>query len=157
MVRDADDEALAWDGDDDPTLAAPKRAEPLPQGFAVVGKGSVEFERAAEAAAQAEAEPAPALSNATLLSLGVFGGVYLIYVIGWIIGGLRLGLFALAAVPAPMYYASFVLAAAAPVIWFATTYLLTRGAKSWLRIVWLFAGVLLLVPWPFLMVGAVGQ
>lgn len=161
MGRDTDDEALAWDGDDDPTLDAPKRAEPLPTGFAAVGKGSDEFERAAEAnvavVADAPATEPASMSNVALLSLGVFGGVYLLYVIGWIIGGLRLEFYAITAVSPALYYASLAFAIAAPVIWFGTTYLLTRDAKTWLRIVWLLAGAVLLVPWPFLMVGAVGQ
>ena len=45
--------------------------------------------------------------------------------------------------------------------WVATlgsrsAYALTRASKSWVRIVWLLAGLVVLVPWPFIMVGAVG-
>lgn len=156
MVRDADDDALAWDGDDDPTLEAPKKTTPLPDGYTAVGGGAAEFEERVAADAEADVEP-QSMSNATLLSLGVFGGIYLLYAIGWLIGGFRLEIYALAAVDAPFYYVSFALAVAAPVLWFVTTYLLTRGAKAWLRIAWLVGGAVLLVPWPFLMVGAVGQ
>lgn len=155
MERDSEDDALAWSGDDDPTLVAPS-APSLPGGYSVVGKGSAAFTAAAEESAAAQAdEPAPApMSNTALLLLGVLGGVYLLYTIGWLLGGLRLQLYALGAVPAPFYYASFVLAVAAPFVWFATTYLLTRGSRAWQRFAWLFAGAVLLVPWPFLMVGS---
>jgi hypothetical protein len=34
---------------------------------------------------------------------------------------------------------------------------LSRTAKAWVRLVWLVAGLVLLVPWPFVMVGAVGR
>jgi len=154
--RDADQDALAWDGDDDPTLDAPQRLPDgdLPTGYSVVGKGSAEFETAAQERRDAAASAPAAMSNTTLLFLGVFGGIYLLYTIGWLLGGMRLQLYALGAVPAPFYFGSFVLAAAAPVVWFAATYLLTRGVKAWQRFSWLSAGAVLLVPWPFLMVGA---
>ena len=45
----------------------------------------------------------------------------------------------------------------APALWFATAVLLTRSERTWKRMLWLFAGVVLFVPWPFVMVGAVGQ
>ena len=54
------------------------------------------------------------------------------------------------------YQVALWLAVAAPALWFVTAYVLTRGSKSWVRIVWLIAGLVVLVPWPFIMVGAVG-
>ena len=56
-----------------------------------------------------------------------------------------------------MYQGSLWLAVLAPVLWFATVFLLTRAARAWVRFAWLAAGVILLVPWPFVMIGAVGQ
>ena len=44
---------------------------------------------------------------------------------------------------------------AAP-LWFPPAWLLTRGKASWIRIVALIGGGLLLVPWPFVMFGTVG-
>lgn len=153
MVRDTDDDALAWDGDDDPTLDAPKKTVPLPDGYEAVGKGAVEFEERVAATQETDKQP---MSSAMLLVLGVLGGVYLLYTIGWVIGGLRLEDQALFVVTPAMYLPAFVLAVGAPAIWFLTTYLLTRGGRPWLRVVWLVVGALLLVPWPFIMVGAVG-
>lgn len=154
MQRDADEDALAWDGDDDPTLDAPARMtpSPLPDGYAAVGKGSAEFEAAVAAERHDEPERAQ-LSNAALLTVGVFAGVYLLYTIGWLIGGLRLQLYAIGTVPPAFFYASFVVAVIAPAVWFAASWLLTRDARTWLRLVWLLVGAVLLVPWPFLMVG----
>ena len=44
MTAGRDDDALTWDGDDDPTLdvgaAAPGESPPLPAGWNAVGKGS---------------------------------------------------------------------------------------------------------------------
>lgn len=184
----------SWDGDDDPTLdprvgAARDRAEdptaataveppvrdggpaapapdaaasPLPEGFTAVGPGS---ERVT-ASAPADVDEAPAgMGNVTLVALGVLGGVYLLYSIGWIIGGLRLQSVAAFLVAndgqAPVTWAAgnvvaLVLAVLAPVIWFVTVIVLTRASAAWMRWVFLVLGVILLVPWPFIMVGAIG-
>lgn len=203
MTTGRDDDALTWDGDDDPTLdlgetepnagrrgaeprpvdAEPREVEPqpepdragaeasneptavLPEGFTAVGKGS---ERVAPAGAApdasdarpdsdaAAAEKAP-MGNAELIGLGVLGGVFLLFAIGWLIGGLRLQGWRPFLVADAMYQGSLWLAVLAPVLWFATVFLLTRGARAWVRFAWLAAGVVLLVPWPFVMIGAVGQ
>jgi hypothetical protein len=55
------------------------------------------------------------------------------------------------------YVPAFWLALLAPAIWFGVTLLLTRRAAAWQRWAWLIAGALLLVPWPFIMIGAIGQ
>ncbi len=161
-----DDDALSWDGDDDPTLdVGAKSVEPdpaatapaaLPDGFDAVGKGSDAVGRLrADGTVAMPTEPAP-VGNATLIALGVFGGVYLLYAIGWLIGGLRLQDVALFVVSPMAYVPTFALAVASPIVWFAAVYLLTRDRKPWLRIAWFLAGAALLVPWPFIMVGAVG-
>ena len=181
MTSGRDDDALTWSGDDDPTLdvgspaPAPAQRRPasgpakrrpatepasasLPNGFTAVGRGSDQMGRAdaGDAASVDPAERAP-MGNGTLIGLGVFGGVYLLYAIGWIIGGTRLWVFAVSAVPAPFFSVSLGFAVAAPVLWFATAYLLTRAARVWVWMLWLVAGAVLLVPWPLLMVGTVGQ
>ncbi len=173
MARGTDDDALAWGGDEDPTLdvgakptdgapdpvdepadAAPKA---LPKGFTAVGKGSGEVGRVhADGSVTMPGEREP-MGNATLIALGILGGVYLIYAIGWVIGGLRLQGRAQYLVTDVMYQGSFWLAVLAPLLWFGTVFLLTMHSKSWIRFVWLVAGVVLLLPWPFIMIGAVGR
>lgn len=164
MSTGRDDDALRWDGDDDPTLvssqssAVPKE-EPLalPDGFTAVGKDSEKVGRIeADGAVVMPGERAP-LSNTVLLTLGVLAGVYLLFTIGWIVGGLRLQGTAQFLVSPVGYRFAFWLAVIAPALWFATVYLLTRLSKPWLRLVWLIGGFALLVPWPFVMIGAVGQ
>ncbi len=102
------------------------------------------------------------MGNAALIALGVLGGVYLLYTIGWIVGGLRLQdvipfLLPETAVARVAYAFALWIAVAAPAIWFSATVLLTRRSRSWVRFVWLAGGVVLLVPWPFAMIGAIGQ
>ncbi|AZS37092.1 hypothetical protein CVS47_01719 [Microbacterium lemovicicum] len=186
--RDRDDDALSW-GDEDPTLdtgvsardeashvdAAP-RAEPLPGGYTAVGRGTkdgapvpAETTPTAVDTADVTAEDAAApasMSSPALLALGVIGGVYLLFAIGWLIGGSRLQgvagfLVDPSGVAPPLWtggnLVALWLAVLAPVIWFGTVYRLTRSSRAWVRWALLALGVILLVPWPFVMVGAAGS
>jgi len=168
MARGSDDDALEWGGDDDPTLgvgatsaepAAPEHVAPaaLPSGYTAVGRGSSKVGRVhADGSVTMPHERRP-VNNATLITLGILGGVYLLYAIGWVIGGLRLQGRAEYLVTDIMYQGSFWLAVLAPILWFGTVFLLTLQSAPWVRILWLVAGVALLLPWPFVMIGAVGQ
>jgi len=147
MARDPDDDALRWEGDDDPTLAP---------GWKTVGRPvplEESPEESSEAALETTAADAPAQAgSAELVILGVLGGVYLLYAIGWLIT---------ASTPAPaladpvaqfMYGLGRWFAVAAPALWF--------GAVLWLaaerrraRLLWLIAGAVVLVPVPFLLRG----
>jgi len=158
VSTDRDDDALSW-GDDDPTLDA---GTTLPPGYVAVGKGSetiVSTPAPADGGVASEADSAQAagLSNAALIILGVFGGIYALESIGWIIGGLRLQQYAEFLVAPLAYQVSLWLAVLTPLMWFVTVLFLTRGGRSWVRVLLLAAGALLVLPWPFIMVGAIGQ
>ncbi|MBB2974692.1 hypothetical protein FHX49_000233 [Microbacterium endophyticum] len=163
MARGEDD-ALSWSGDDDPTLDVVSRdpADSLPAGYTAVGRGSRPHEDAADAPESEQETPsagqkAPGgMGNAALVTLGVLGGVYLLWTIGWLLGGLRLADYAQFLVSPVGFQVSLWLAVAASPIWFLTVFLLTRRSKLWLRLSMLIVGVLVLLPWPFIMVGAVG-
>ncbi|WP_460795804.1 hypothetical protein [Microbacterium sp. GXF0217] len=161
MTSDSDD-ALSWEGDE----GHPAQKPNLPKGWNAVGKGSdrVVTDGAASDAAPTEApqggdeDAQPVgMSPVMLLFVGVFGGVYLLYAVGWLIGGLNLKPLANLIVADAMYVPWFILAVAAPALWMLTVWLLTRGAQAWVRILLLLAGAVLLVPWPFVMVGAIGS
>ena len=154
MTSDPDD-ALSWDGDDDSVRPGPA----LPDGWNAVGKGSGSVGRSddlGDAAESPSPEAAP-LSTALLLVLGVVGGVYLLYTVGWVVGGLRLKPLANLIVADAMYVPWFALAVAAPLLWFLTSFVLMRGRATWIRISVLLLGVVLLVPWPFVTVGVIGS
>ena len=159
------DDALGWAGDDDPTLQTgtgtaagdtggdgagngpdvPPVAPP-PEGWTVAGPASaVEAQEAAEAAAAAAA---PASSFA-LIALGVFGGVYLLYTIGWFIGISRIDNPLSDAVGQFMFSLGLYLAVAAPAVWFGATFWLTR-TRPRARLGLLLLGVVLLAPLPFI-------
>ncbi len=87
---------------------------------------------------------------------GIIGGAYLLFAVGWAVGGLRLQPRASLLVADWMYLPWMWLAVLSPVLWFAASWVLTRGRATWIRVVALIAGVVLLVPWPFVMFGMVG-
>lgn len=156
-----EDDALSWSGDDDPTLdtgsatdAAPKA---LPDGFIALGKGSEEVGKIEADGSVTVPGERPPMSNVVLISLGIIGGVYLLYAIGWLLGGLRLQGQANYLVTDVMFQGSLWMAVLAPALWFATVFLVTRTARTWARLSWLIGGVLLLIPWPFIMTGVIGQ
>ncbi len=180
MASGRNDDALTWDGDDDPTLAAASSARPgqhdtepetvvLPEGYTAVGKGSDRIGGAAtDEDVDADDAPAPRreaaapvrdrpLGNVALVSLGVLGGIYLLFTVGWIIGGIRLDPIAVLLVSPAASVPAVWLAVLAPALWFVTVFLVTRRSPAWLRFTLLGVGVLLLVPWPFIMLGAVGS
>lgn len=179
MTSDSDD-ALSWDGDEDPQPRAPqprdsspRRVESeqvdspavdegasLPAGWDAVGRGSEHVGRSSANGSGSDRvatdEERVPLSTAMLLISGVVGGVYLLYSIGWVVGGLRLKPLANFFVSDAVFLPWFVLAVAAPALWFLTSWVLTRGRASWVRVCLLLLGIVLLVPWPFVTVGVIG-
>ena len=171
MTRDPDDDALRWEGDDDPTLAPGWRTvgKPVPLDAATEapdaaasgaparadgsdGAATVAPEADDTAAGESEADAARQAGSAELVILGVLGGVYLLYTIGWLIW---------ATTPAPeladpvaqfMYGLGRWLAVAAPALWFGTVLWLAAEHRR-ARLLWLIAGAVLLVPVPFLLRG----
>lgn len=171
-----DDDALTWDGDDDPTLdvganeqgsdapedegtdaASPAPAPALPEGYTAVGKGSENVSAGvAEAAGEppAEADEARGMGNAALVGVGIFAGIYLLLTLGWLLGAGRLQLVAQLFLEPVAFQVTLWLAVLALPLWFATVFWLTSGKASWLRFTLLAAGALLLIPWPFVLAGA---
>jgi hypothetical protein len=162
-----DDDALSW-GDDDPTLegGAPRDDErrtddeaPAP---ADAGReDALGREGAAEGPGPDDADDAPgAMGSVALVSYGVLAGIYALYVLGWALGGFRLRdriQIATGAVADVMFQGAMWLGMLAPVIWFVVTVYATRNSPRWRRFAGLAIGMLLLVPWPFVMTGAVGR
>lgn len=148
MSRDPDDEALRWQGDDDPTLSP---------GWKTVGPSvdtspdpAMPSEAAAPKAIVTDPTPDAArqVGSAELVLLGVFGGVYLLYTVGWILTVIGVANPGADPVAAFMFTVGLWLAVLAPAIWFLIAFVSTRG-RARARLVWLLVGALLLVPIPF--------
>ena len=160
MTSDADD-ALSWEGDEEPAptdrVDTPSETPTaLADGWRAVGKDSDTVGRIeADGTVSAPEEPR-SLSTPMLLFIGIVGGIYLLYTIGWIIGGLNLQVSALFLVSGVMYHVGVWSAVLAPALWFAAVWVLTRRTAGWIRVLGLLAGAVLLVPWLFVMTGAAG-
>lgn len=174
MTPRRDDDALSWDGDDDPTLdvrstadegAEPSTSAAMPEGFTAVGRGSDTYRHSeadhdpvvVEPDVEQRRDEPRTMGNAELITLGVIGGFSVLYAVGWLIGGLRLQGTAEFLVAPLAYQISLWLAVVAPLAWFTAVLVLSRGHRLWVRFAWLVGGVVLLVPWPFIMVGAIGR
>lgn len=178
MTARPDDDALTWDGDDDPTLdvgpasktdasettdASPTASEELvlPEGYTAVGRGSEAVSTAPEAAeAESRADAAPeddttvrSMSSAALVGIGILAGVYLLLSLGWLLGAARLQLVAQLFLEPVAFQVTLWLAVLALPLWFVTVLWLTRGGRSWVRFALLVAGAVLLIPWPFVLAG----
>lgn len=181
MTEQRDDDALSWAGDDDPTLdpsgagdiatgseeprevlELPETVVPAPPVVAETAPTTPPAAAAATASTKASTQPSAAvpstepterdqMSSTMLVTLGIFGGVFLLYSVGWLISAFRPD----AAVPndtvgAFMFNLGQGLAVAAGPVWMAATLWLTRGSRSYVRIAMLALGVVLVLPWPFL-------
>ncbi|MCU1439035.1 MAG: hypothetical protein JWP85_32 [Rhodoglobus sp.] len=135
MTADPDEEATSWAGDTDPShVAAP---EPKAPAQAVVAH-----------------DARPAVPAALLIAYGVLGGAYLLYTAGWFASVVRLNTVRVSsgeALSEIMFQLGEFLAIASPVFWFGAVFLLTRGRKLIVRLLWLLAGILVLLPWPFVL------
>lgn len=167
-----DDEAFSWDGDDDPTLTpgphANKRDEqegsassggapdvPLVEPEAPEDTADPDLVVASREEAPEDAPPRR-MGDVALVAISAIAGVYLLWTIGWIVTVMRMRDVMVGA-PDPMFLASAALAILAPVIWFGAAWFLTRHHRTWIRIAALIGGVVVLVPWPFVMLGVIGR
>lgn len=158
MNPDPEDDALSWEGDDalEARRPEPRRAPtPAVERDAEVASATVDSGRTRADGGDAADEP-EGIGTATLVLLGIFGGVYLLYTIGWVIGGVGMQAKAMFMLPAPLYLASMWIAVLAPALWFTATLMMTRGGRDWVRISALVVGAALLVPWPFVVAGGGG-
>lgn len=167
MSPDPDDDALRWEGDDDPTLApgwkvvgSPSRSEPADAVASAAaaetnGATATDDERTETDGARAATEDSDAAAqpgSAELVLLGVLGGVYLLYSIGWLIWAVSPPPDLLDPVAQFMYGLGRWLAVLAPALWFgAVLWLASERRRA--RLLWLIAGAILLVPVPFLLRG----
>jgi len=153
MTSNRDNDALSWGGDSDPTLVPGSVGPELSDGWSAPHtKEPVEAIDAVETRPEPTAGVGPDVAgSAALVFMGILAGVYLLYTIGWFIGAGRVGV-PVSADPLATFMFSFGtwLAVAAPVIWFATAFWLTKNRPG-TRLTWLIIGVVALAPLPLLL------
>ena len=138
MSGNENDEALTWAGGRDPSHyetpepKAPKPAKKVPA-----------------PPVEDEEEPPPSMSAPVLVSLGILGGIYLLYTVGWIISLQKFYYLSTSALDQIAFQTQQYLAIIAPVVWFGSVLYLTRHRKPVVRLIWLVIGAVVLVPWSF--------
>lgn len=136
--QDDDDAALRWDDVDDAS-------------YDLGGEPARDEQAAAPASETRVGEARQRRPGAVVAATGVFGGVYLMYVIGWLIGVAQLPLSGRDLLQEITYQFAEFLAIVSPIFWLVTTLVLTRDGSTVRRFGWLALGTLVLVPWPFLL------
>lgn len=149
-----DDDALHWAGDEARGQSAPRLRGADDADPHLVATTDAD----ADAAAIAEPVRRAPAATAFLVATGVFAGLYLAVVVGWILSVQLLSYPGIDLAGEIMWQFAEFLAMVSAALWFAAVVSLTpdgdarRGLK---RFVWLAVGLLLLAPWPFLL-GAFG-
>ncbi len=138
MARDPDEDALSWAGDAD-----------RPGGTAESPAPRQEPERAPDSVAVARAGQVEGRRLALTATLGVIAGIYLVFTVFWIIGVQLTGGSPRFLLGAIMFQFGEFLAIVCCALWFGVTIVLTRGSSFAVRILWLLAGLVVLIPWPF--------
>jgi hypothetical protein len=143
--------AFTWDGETD----ASHVAGPRPQRARKPGRPPREPRPVAEAPAVStpvgDAAAAAPASSLLLVTYGILAGVYALYAIGWLASILRSTLTLDNLLSEIMYQLGEFLAIVAAPLWFASVFFLTRGRRPIVRLLWLLAGLVLLVPVPFVL------
>jgi hypothetical protein len=137
MSPDADDDALSWGGGGDPShLESPVVEEPVDESPEPQGEQ-------------------PGTSSPLLVTFSVFGGAFLLYIVGWIIAVERMT----GSTGNPFFdfmsTLGRIFAIAVPAVWFFGVLFIARDRSPFIRILWLLLGIVIVAPWPFILaVGA---
>jgi hypothetical protein len=134
MAVDPDEEALSWGTERDAThVESPEVAAP------VVGEDEL-------------GEPAKHSNGSAVLVLyGVIAGVFILYIVGWIVAIQRIDTSDAGALALIVERVGQFLAFLSPAVWFFGILLLVPSTKTRLRVLLLVLGVVLLPPWPFIL------
>ncbi len=124
-ATEPDDDALTWAGDEGDAPEPLVTTEPADANRGI---------------------PAP-----LLVTYGVIAGIYLIYTLGWIITVNRSATTLPNLLGEIMFQFGEFLAIASPALWFVAVLMLTRGRPAVARLGWLLVGLVVVVPWPFVL------
>lgn len=92
-------------------------------------------------------------SRVLLVGYGILAGIFVLYAIGWALGLSRQTHFDRPTASALSQFMTILtsgLAIASGPLWFASVYILTRKNRTFVKLAWQVLGVILLVPWVFI-------
>ena len=128
--RDDDLDALSWAGD-----------EPVAEPAAPATPTTVLVEAPAQ-------RGTPGI---LIVTYGILVGLYLLLTAGWFATVARSTTTLPSLFPEIMYQFGEFLAIASPALWFASVVLLTRGRRPIARLLLLLLGLVVILPWPFVL------
>ena len=141
-----EEDALSWAGDDDRLTTG----SPLSAKRDAGGASSVKKPRSKTTSATTEVADEPqGLSSAALIGFGIFGGIYLLFSVAWLITALRNPTQIADVLGNAMFQFGLWLAVASPAIWFGAVLYLGKDKKVVTRLLFLLLGVVILIPWPY--------
>jgi hypothetical protein len=141
-----EEDALSWAGDDDRLTTG----SPLSAKRDASGASSVKKPRSKATSEDAATAVQPqTLSSAALIGFGIFGGIYLLFTVAWLITALRNPTQIADALGNAMFQFGLWLSVAAPAIWFGAVLYLGKDKKVATRLLFLLVGVAILIPWPY--------
>ncbi|BDU11120.1 hypothetical protein AINA4_10410 [Aurantimicrobium sp. INA4] len=140
-----EDDALSWAGDEDRLVTgAPQSAKRDARGASSVNSSTKEAGDGTGENVQT------GLSSIALVGFGIFGGIYLLYSVAWLITALRNPTQIADPLGNSMFVLGLWLAVAAPSLWFAAVLYLGLTSSVTKRMVYLLLGAFVLIPWPYL-------
>lgn len=136
-----DDDALSWAGDEDRLrTGAPVDSTREKRGASSVNKQAPGIDSGEQTG----------LSSAALVGFGIFGGIYLLFSVAWLITALRNPTQIQDALGNAMFVFGLWLSVAAPAIWFGAVLYLGKEATVLRKMLFLVLGAVVLIPWPYL-------
>ena len=140
-----EDDALSWAGDEDRLVTgAPQSAKRDARGASSVNSSTK------EAADGTDDNVQTGLSSIALVGFGIFGGIYLLSSVAWLITALRNPTQIADPLGNGMFVLGLWLAVAAPSLWFAAVLYLGSHSSVSKRMMFLLLGAFVLIPWPYL-------
>lgn len=91
------------------------------------------------------------IGSGALIGFGVFGGIYLLYTVAWLVSAS-----AMSGVSGIASEIMRVFAIMAPALWFVVTLWVGQRAANRTKFLWLIVGALVLIPWPFILTRSFG-
>lgn len=134
---DHDDDALSWGDADDAT-----HVDAAHNPVTVKDRGS--------------RDPDAPETSGSLIGFGVFGGLYLLYTVAWLLTASTSYVADVDTVLTVFVEVLRFLSIIAPALWFTVVLWAGRGSRTRSRLLWMLLGAVVLFPWPFLMTRSFG-
>lgn len=152
-MDNTDDEALNWAGDDARQRGGGTWSVPERRGGASLSPSSTDSTRGQAPRGSSDGEavvsrPTTVGDSVALVATGVFAGIYLLFTVAWLITALRNPVVIADPLGRFMFDMGTWLAVAAGPAFFIAS-LIAGNSRLVLRFVWLCAGALVLIPWPY--------